>query len=175
MEHDSDYEDDDAKEKKENADAVRKKYAVLLGEATGDENVNEDGDMMMTYTTESTEVKKTKKDKKDKEEEERNKAELELLLMDDINENEKKKAPRRINNDDVVVKKKGGKKSKKDKMDKNFQVDLSDDRFTPVLDSHDFDVDPSNPEYVATRGMKQILKEKHKRFEKKMRNKKQTK
>ncbi|EMD48788.1 Hypothetical protein KM1_030700 [Entamoeba histolytica HM-3:IMSS] len=178
MEHSSDYEDEE--HPKEESDKIRQKYAILLGEDEVGEDEMKEGDMVMTYTTDEVASTEKKTKKKDKKEEEKKKEELELLMMDDINENREKKMKRTLGEDeeDKEIKtrkerrKEGKKKSKKEKMDKDFKIDVEDDRFKKVLDSHDFDIDPTNPEFVATRGMKQLLKDKHKRFEKEMRAKK---
>ncbi|KAI5865151.1 hypothetical protein GGS23DRAFT_411728 [Durotheca rogersii] len=44
-----------------------------------------------------------------------------------------------------------------------FTMDVNDDRFKAVFDSHEFAIDPSNPRYEATPGMKQLLEEKRKK------------
>ncbi|KAI0799008.1 hypothetical protein GGR55DRAFT_671417 [Xylaria sp. FL0064] len=62
------------------------------------------------------------------------------------------------------------KKSKKGKKGKNkvedhgglqegFDMDVNDDRFTAVFESHEFAIDPSNPKFKATPGMKKLLEE----------------
>lgn len=179
MEHSSDYEDEEGetpeRQNEKDVEDIRKKYAILLGEQINEGEQDNDGEMMMTYTTEG--VKEPKKDtKKQKEEEEKRKEELELLMMDDINEVQEKKMKRRLDETEdeqeekkkKKFKKKETKKSKKEKMDKDFRIDTEDPRFSKMFNSHDFEIDPSNPEYVDTRGMKQLLKEKHKKFEKRM-------
>ncbi|PHH71478.1 hypothetical protein CDD80_5244 [Ophiocordyceps camponoti-rufipedis] len=62
---------------------------------------------------------------------------------------------------------KGRKKKKKSResaqkdglMQEGFEMDLGDDRFQAVFDSHEFAIDPSNPKFKATSGMKQLLEE----------------
>lgn len=66
-------------------------------------------------------------------------------------------------------KKKGKKKSKKSQKGKDsedrgglqqeFEMDVSDDRFKAVFDSHEFAIDPSNPKFKATEGMTKLLEE----------------
>ena len=200
IEHDSDYEDDDVQ--KDDAEELRKKYAILLGDTNEikkmeEEESDDNGEKISTFMTSAADIVKSKKEtKEEKRERERKKEELELLMTDDIkdsadaakvmkrfdddddnNEYKEKEEKEKVIGDDFLdnkgVKKakkfnKNGKKSKKDKMDKDFNVDLQDKRFAKLLDSDDFNIDTSNPEFVATKGMKEVLKEKHRRFNKKM-------
>ncbi|KAI0393489.1 hypothetical protein F5Y17DRAFT_306402 [Xylariaceae sp. FL0594] len=78
---------------------------------------------------------------------------LDHFNMDEIAKAEKKKA-----------KKIKGKKGKKDVEDhgglqEGFEMDVEDDRFRAVFESHEFAIDPSNPKYKATPGMKKLLEE----------------
>ena len=57
-------------------------------------------------------------------------------------------------------------KSKKDRvkesaggLQEDFKMDVGDDRFKAVFDSHEFAIDPSNPKFKATEGMKKLLEE----------------
>lgn len=57
-------------------------------------------------------------------------------------------------------------KKNKDKLEQaqgmlqdDFEMDVDDDRFKAVFDSHEFAIDPSNPKYKATGGMKKLLEE----------------
>ncbi|KAL2132425.1 hypothetical protein VTI74DRAFT_3794 [Chaetomium olivicolor] len=64
-------------------------------------------------------------------------------------------------------KQKGKKKSKKGKkgaedqggLQEDFKMDVEDSRFKAVFESHEFAIDPSNPKYKATQGMKKLLEE----------------
>lgn len=64
-------------------------------------------------------------------------------------------------------KKKNKKRSKKGKKDaeavaglqEDFDMDVNDDRFNAVFDDHEFAIDPSNPKFKATSGMKKLLDE----------------
>lgn len=74
-------------------------------------------------------------------------------------------------NEIVRAEKQAGKKAKRKKKKKDegssgrgglqqgFEMDVSDDRFNAVFDSHEFAIDPSNPKFVATGGMKKLLEE----------------
>ncbi|KAJ4289418.1 pre-rRNA-processing protein esf1 [Collariella sp. IMI 366227] len=60
--------------------------------------------------------------------------------------------------------KKKGKKGKKGAEDQGglqeeFKMDVDDSRFKAVFDSHEFAIDPSNPKYKASQGMKKLLEE----------------
>ena len=44
-------------------------------------------------------------------------------------------------------------------LQEEFAMDVGDDRFKAVFDSHEFAIDPSNPKFSATGGMKQLLEE----------------
>ncbi|KAI1399515.1 hypothetical protein F4819DRAFT_414612 [Hypoxylon fuscum] len=61
--------------------------------------------------------------------------------------------------------KKKGKKGVQDHggLQEGFAMDVQDDRFKAVYDSHEFAIDPSNPRYKPTEGMKQLLEERRKK------------
>ncbi|KAK3294390.1 uncharacterized protein B0H64DRAFT_425245 [Chaetomium fimeti] len=93
------------------------------------------------------------------------KAQLELLMADenrggshldhfdmkDITRAEKQKKN----------KKKKGKKGVEDQggLQEDFNMDVEDSRFKAVFENHEFAIDPSNPKYKATQGMKKLLEE----------------
>lgn len=94
------------------------------------------------------------------------KAQLQLLMADNHDEEaahldhfdikEIQKAEKKKN-------KKKGKKGKKDEeaagLQEDFQMDVDDDRFKAIFDEHEFAIDPSNPKFKATSGMKKLLEE----------------
>lgn len=96
-------------------------------------------------------------------------AELELLMVDDketemrhFDMNEIEKAEKKA--------KKRGKKHRKDKGDgedqvavDNFDVDTQDPRFARLYESHEFAIDPTDPKFKDTKGMKKLLEEGRKR------------
>ncbi|OTA59233.1 hypothetical protein K449DRAFT_385263 [Hypoxylon sp. EC38] len=99
------------------------------------------------------------------------KAQLERLMADDSKEavehldhfdmNEITRAEKQRS-------KKHKKKGKKDVEDhgglqEGFEMDVKDDRFKAVFESHEFAIDPSNPKFKATQGMKQLLEERRKK------------
>lgn len=79
---------------------------------------------------------------------------LDHFDMDEITRVEKKKAKK-------LKKKKKGKDEVEDHggLQENFEMNVNDDRFKAVFESHEFAIDPSNPKYKATPGMKKLLEE----------------
>ncbi|KAI9705543.1 MAG: pre-rRNA-processing protein esf1 [Candelina mexicana] len=91
-------------------------------------------------------------------------AELELLMVDDqradvahFDMNEIQRAEKRA--------KKKGKKAKKDRganlqaEQEGFRMDVQDPRFSQLFESHEFAIDPTNPRFRGTEGMKALLEE----------------
>nr|XP_021188283.2 ESF1 homolog isoform X1 [Helicoverpa armigera] len=115
---------------------------------------------------------KTKKQKKADDdsdvdpEDEKKRAELELLLADDdgkahfslkkIQESESSKKSRR-------------KKKLKEKMNEQkqslpeFEINVNDDRFSALYNSHHYNIDPSDPNFKKTKNMEKLIQEKLKR------------
>ncbi|KAJ1647507.1 pre-rRNA-processing protein esf1 [Coemansia erecta] len=95
------------------------------------------------------------------EQEDKQRAELELLLdgaeaerkhfdMDEILKSEKKKGRKN--------------KSVKNEVDQDdFRLDTQDPRFSALFDSHNFAIDPNNPNFKKTKAMKSLLDESRKR------------
>lgn len=120
------------------------------------------------------EAKKKKREEREKEEAATaaKRAELELLMVDDKQAN-----VRHFNMNDIEKaekqKKKAGKKgSKKGKKDveeavetaeDDFKMNVADPRFASLYESHEFAIDPTNPKYKGTSGMKALLEEGRKR------------
>lgn len=94
-------------------------------------------------------------------------AQLELLMAD--NHDEETGHLAHFNMDEILKaeknkKKKKGKKGKKENenaggLQEDFKMDVGDDRFKAVFEDHEFAIDPSNPKFKATSGMKQLLEE----------------
>ena len=95
-------------------------------------------------------------------------AELELLMVDDkstpvkhFDMNEIEKTEKRA--------RKAGKRHKKGRDDEveikmdDFKMDVQDPRFQRLWDSHEFAIDPTNPRLKGTQGMKALLEEGRKR------------
>ena len=138
-------------------------------------------------TTANTAIRKAEKKKRREEREKEEaanaaqRAELELLMVDDQQTN-----IRHFNMNDIERAEKNQKKKNKHKNRKNknktnddevdidpaaaaaatqdsFQIPLSDPRFARLYENHEFAIDPTNPKFKATSGMKALLEEGRKR------------
>ena len=92
------------------------------------------------------------------------KAQLELLMAENHDEDAAHLDHFDMNEIMKAEKKKNKKKGKKDKevaagLQEDFQLDVDDDRFKAVFEDHEFAIDPSNPKFKATSGMKKLLEE----------------
>ncbi|KAL4874114.1 hypothetical protein BDV12DRAFT_181959 [Aspergillus spectabilis] len=96
-------------------------------------------------------------------------AELELLMMDD---DDAKTGMRHFDMNEIAkaekqARKKKGKRKGKDQavseVTDNFEMDVSDPRFSRLFQNHEFAIDPTNPRFKATSGMKALLEEGRKR------------
>ncbi|KAJ3563438.1 hypothetical protein NP233_g8936 [Leucocoprinus birnbaumii] len=62
---------------------------------------------------------------------------------------------------------KKGKKAKKDgeeqELQEDFAIDVNDDRFKVLHEDHQFAIDPTNPQFKKTKGMKAFLEERQRR------------
>jgi hypothetical protein len=93
-------------------------------------------------------------------------AELELLMADDGANGESVRHfdMREIEKAEKEARRKGknkGKKSKKaeDAVKDDFKVEAEDPRFKALFDSHEYAIDPTNPRFKSTEGMKNLLEE----------------
>jgi hypothetical protein len=93
-------------------------------------------------------------------------AELELLMADDEANGEGVRHfdMREIEKAEKEARRKGknkGKKSKKteDAVKDDFKVEAEDPRFKALFDSHEYAIDPTNPRFKSTEGMKNLLEE----------------
>jgi hypothetical protein len=77
---------------------------------------------------------------------------LDHFNMDEIAKAEKKKAKKAKKKGKNKVEDHGG-------LQEGFEMDVDDDRFKAVFESHEFAIDPSNPRYKSTPGMKKLLEE----------------
>lgn len=122
-----------------------------------------DPDTAKAFEKDSKKTQKAKKrEEKEKQEKENaiERANLELLMVDDedskvrhFDMNEILKAEK--------AKKKGKKKSKgaAPAAEDNFQINTADPRFAKLYESHEFAIDPTNPRFKGTSGMKALLDE----------------
>jgi len=108
-------------------------------------------------------------------------AELELLMADnstivptdrldhfDINEiaraekeakKKKKRQRSRKGKGDAAFDKDGEGEGKRGGLQTGFQMDVTDPRFAAVFEKHEFAIDPSNPRFKGTEGMRKLLEE----------------
>ena len=96
-------------------------------------------------------------------------AELELLMADDNGENGEGVRHfdmREIEKAEKEARRKGknkGKKAKKTNLEEglkdDFKVEAEDPRFKALFDSHEYAIDPTNPRFKGTEGMKSLLEE----------------
>ncbi|KAL6901475.1 hypothetical protein GGI43DRAFT_357623 [Trichoderma evansii] len=94
------------------------------------------------------------------------KAHLTKVMAEDAQDNQVDHLDHFDMNEILRAEKQKGKKKKYQKKTKSevglqedFKMDVKDDRFKAVFDSHEFAIDPSNPKYKATEGMKKLLEE----------------
>ncbi|PTB64793.1 hypothetical protein BBK36DRAFT_34302, partial [Trichoderma citrinoviride] len=97
------------------------------------------------------------------------KAHLAKVMAEDKDDNRAEHLDHFDMNEILRAEKQKGKKAKYQKKKKNkgdvaglqedFEIDVKDERFKAVFDSHEFAIDPSNPKFKATEGMKKLLEE----------------
>lgn len=98
-------------------------------------------------------------------------AELELLMMDDKNTDTKHFDMNEIEKAEKQARRKKGKGKAKVKNDQSaaavrtddFRMNVNDPRFSRLFESHEFAIDPTNPKFKPTSGMKALLDEGRKR------------
>ena len=156
------------KAKREGRDPDAEVEEVTAAGADGDDPFNDpffasDGEDVEKAARKADNRSKRAKKREEKEAEEAanaaERAKLELLMADDednkmrhFNMNEIEKAEKA---------KKKGKKAKKNApvVEDNFKMDTSDPRFAKLYESHEFAIDPTNPRFKETAGMKALLEE----------------
>ncbi|XP_050476151.1 ESF1 homolog [Bombus huntii] len=104
----------------------------------------------------------------DSEDEKKRKAELELLLMDENEDNKQHFNMKKIEENATMTKSKQKRLSKKKNrqdqiVEDNFEVNVQDARFNALFTSHHFNIDPADPHYRKTKGTEALIKEKLKR------------
>ncbi|RHZ60612.1 hypothetical protein CDV55_102520 [Aspergillus turcosus] len=92
-------------------------------------------------------------------------AELELLMLDDNKSGIKHFDMNEIEKAAKQARKKNKKKAKEQAqtVSDDFHMDVSDPRFARLFESHEYAIDPTNPKFKATSGMKALLDEGRKR------------
>ncbi|XP_033830621.1 ESF1 homolog [Periophthalmus magnuspinnatus] len=169
------------KEKKKEKKRGRKNQDSEAG--LSDDELPSDVDLNDPFFKEelsAADVKKSQKKKKEKrrrasdeeekdtEEERRQRAQMELLMGEEPDEEKHKHF-----NFDRIVEQQNLSKSQRKRLkkqglepeDDGFQVDLSDPRFQAVFTSPLFHLDPSNPNFRQTEGTQRLLQEKQRRRE----------
>ncbi|KAK3307392.1 uncharacterized protein B0T15DRAFT_177065 [Chaetomium strumarium] len=170
------------KERKERRKAkAMAKRGEIDPDAVQEEHTEEPGDDLgfddPFFTTEPVPPSKSamrkeerlkKRAAKEKEEAENaaQKAQLELLMADENGggahlEHFDMKEIMRAEKQRNRKKKKKGKDAADDHggLQEDFKLDVDDSRFKAVFENHEFAIDPSNPKYKATQGMKKLLEE----------------
>ncbi|KAI5921531.1 hypothetical protein F4810DRAFT_331359 [Camillea tinctor] len=172
--------------RKERERKARKKEKVVakrngVSEETKDDNpINPDEDLgfddpfftidepvQKSKNSQRKEERRKKREEKEAEAAEKaaQKAQLEKIMADDTKDTERLD---HFNMDEITRaekrKFKKGKKGKKEVVDhgglqEEFKMDVKDDRFKAVFDSHEFAIDPSNPRFKSTQAMKELLEE----------------
>ncbi|KAF9797451.1 hypothetical protein SFRURICE_005927 [Spodoptera frugiperda] len=161
------------KDKKENKDDASN------SEGDSSDDVPSDIDMNDPYFAEEfnkPEFKKSKSHSKTKEQkndnsdtdpdEEKKKAELELLLDDD--DGKAHFSLKKIQESESTKKSKRKKKLKAKMVEQkqslpDFEINVNDDRFSALYNSHLFNIDPSDPNFKKTKNMEKLIQEKLKR------------
>ncbi|KAI9106234.1 hypothetical protein DFS34DRAFT_645034 [Phlyctochytrium arcticum] len=122
----------------------------------------------------ASDKKQAKEEKRKKAaEESKAKAQLELLMMGGADASDARHFDmKQVVKVEKAQKKKGrSRKSKKEQREggvqEGFEIDVNDSRFTSMLDSHHFAIDPTNPNFKKTLGMEKMLKERRTRRNKK--------
>ncbi|KPM35452.1 Pre-rRNA-processing protein esf1 [Neonectria ditissima] len=99
------------------------------------------------------------------------KEQLAKVMAADANDNQAEHLDHFDMNEILRAQKRAGKKGKAKKraeakakesrggLQEDFAMDVGDDRFKAVFDSHEYAIDPSNPKFKATEGMKKLLEE----------------
>jgi len=134
----------------------RKERKAAKKEETKD--TSNDDDLISSNTSKSKSKNSHKLSKERHKEADQQKAELELLVMDDEIEGHKHFDLKEIIKNEKRKSKK--KKVKKDiRNDDNFEINVNDPRFAALHESHHFAIDPSNPQFKRTKSMGKLLEE----------------
>ncbi|XP_004686998.1 PREDICTED: ESF1 homolog [Condylura cristata] len=164
-------------EKKKEKKRLKKKQKALAKEASEDE-LPSDVDLNDPYFAEEVKkigikkksVKSTKGGTTPEEESEieRQKAEMALLVMDEEEESKKHFNYNKIvEHQNLSKKKKKQLMKRKELIEDDFEVNVTDARFQAMYTSHLFNLDPSDPSFKKTKAMEKILEEKARQREQK--------
>ncbi|KAJ0176720.1 hypothetical protein K1T71_007899 [Dendrolimus kikuchii] len=112
---------------------------------------------------------KQQEDYKNDSEEDNDKKQAELELLLDDNDGKAHFSLKKIQESENTSKKSRRKKKLKEKMLEqkqalpDFEINLHDDRFSALYNSHLFNIDPSDPNFKKTKNMEKLIQEKLKR------------
>ncbi|XP_075452173.1 ESF1 homolog [Ascaphus truei] len=116
--------------------------------------------------------KKSARDKEEAEssgeeaEKEKQRAEIALLMMDDVEDDRKHfNYDRIVEQQNLSKKKKKQLKKKEELLEDGFQINVEDTRFQAMYTSHLYNVDPSDPSFKKTKATDRVLEEKARRRE----------
>ncbi|KAK2095730.1 pre-rRNA-processing protein esf1 [Saguinus oedipus] len=99
---------------------------------------------------------------------ERQKAEMALLMMDEAKDGKKHfNYNKTVEHQNLSKKNKKQLMKKKELIEDDFEVNVSDARFQAMYTSHLFNLDPSDPKFKKTKAMEKILEEKARQREQK--------
>lgn len=120
-------------------------------------------------------LKKKKEREAEEEAERKQRAELELLMADDDDETVGKAKIRHFDMREIEKAEKEARKKRKHKKptkstqdnepstttnnNDGFEMDTADPRFARLFDSHEYAIDPTNPRFKGTKGMRELLEE----------------
>ncbi|EUC42987.1 hypothetical protein COCMIDRAFT_102061 [Bipolaris oryzae ATCC 44560] len=148
-------------------DAPAEQEATKSADANDDDPFNDPffaSDPEEAAKASKQEAKKAKKAKKAEQELQdqtaaAERANLELLMAD-----EDDSKMRHFDMNEIVKSEKAKKKGKKAKknaplVEDNFKINTTDPRFAKLYESHEFAIDPTNPRFKETAGMKALLEE----------------
>ncbi|CAK9436139.1 uncharacterized protein LODBEIA_P06970 [Lodderomyces beijingensis] len=150
----------DAYKRKEKERRQRRLNKFKESKEAREKDEGEDADEDGLEDAKQERSKKPSKKKKGNTLDDKQKAELELVLMDSESQND------HFNMRDVLKQEKSNKKNKNqrkkfdDEMTQDkFEANLNDPRFKEIFENHDFAIDPTSSEFKQTETMKKILQE----------------
>ncbi|XP_076816691.1 ESF1 homolog [Clavelina lepadiformis] len=129
----------------------------------GDKEVEEDAGDDSEDGSESEEQESIKSSEKVEEDDDRRKAELEMLMMDADDVTKKHFDIHEIIKDQQMSRRKKRKLGREDEEDE-FKMNLDDSRFSALYSSSAFALDPNNPAFRKTKGMQELISERHSRL-----------
>ncbi|XP_062466717.1 ESF1 homolog [Pezoporus occidentalis] len=162
-------------EKKKEKRTLKKKRKATAEKEQSEDELPSDVDLNDPYFAEELEKTGLKKKpesvastSEDEDEVEKQKAEMALLMMDDEDD-----ARKHFNYKKIVEQQNLSKKKKKllmkrkELIEDDFQVNVTDTRFQAMFTSPLFNLDPSDPNFKKTKAVEKILEEKARRREEK--------